>query len=308
MDGSLDTTFGSGGEVVIATNSALVGLLAAHRCGRDPARRQDRGRDQHRDHHSGTTLTSCDMLVLRFNPNGSLDTSFGQNGQTDIHLSQGMAVATGVAVLASGQIVVAGTNTVSYIGPEFVAARLTSSGALDTTFGPNGQGYNYTTVTPSGNVADRVQSLGVDASGNILVGGNWATPRARSIGQVVRYTPNGLIDTSFANQGVLDLPASIGGSGASASSPTVRSSWASGEPGGVTRLNPNGTVDTSFGSNGYYTDPANRAGGLVMAIQPDDKILIREQQLGLRRDERHPWSNGCCPAVRSTLRSARGDE
>ena len=147
MDGSLDTTFGSGGEVVLATNSACPDLSQHIAVGRDPARRQDRGRDQHRDRNSGGTLTSCDMLVLRFNPNGSLDTSFGQNGQTDIHLPQGMAAANGVAVLASGQIVVAGTNPdYGYIGPEFVVARLTSSGALDTTFGPNGQGYNYTTL------------------------------------------------------------------------------------------------------------------------------------------------------------------
>src|SRR5262249_47460918 len=126
--------------------------------------------------NSGGYLTSCNMLVLRFNVNGSLDTSFGQNGETVIQLPQGMAAAHGVAVLPSGQIVVAGTNpragaVNSYVGPEYVVARLTSSGALDTSFGPNGQGYNYLTISQS--ITNVVDALGVDASGNILVGGNY---------------------------------------------------------------------------------------------------------------------------------------
>ena len=162
---------------------------------------------------SGGTLTSCDMLVLRFNANGSLDTSFGTNGETDIHFSQGFAAARGVAVLPNGDIVVAGTDPrgVNHsLGTSsaavFLVAQLTSSGALDNTFGPNGQGYNYTTfpVTPGSGVFG-VDALAVDSSGNILLGGN--LPGSSSpIDQIVRDTPNGMLDTTFGNQGVVDLP------------------------------------------------------------------------------------------------------
>ena len=123
-----------------------------------------------------------------------------------------MAIACGVAILSGGQIVVAGTNPNGHVGPEFVVARLTSSGALDTTFGPNGQGYNYTTISSTTMFADDVDALGLDASGDLLVGGMWLNPTTgATVDQVVRYTPAGLIDTSFATQGVYDLPFGLSG-------------------------------------------------------------------------------------------------
>ena len=111
VDGSLDSTFGSGGEVVVGTNTFSPSEYPLHL---DSVAIQPDGKivvaTNTATENSGGSLTSCDMLVLRFNTNGSLDTSFGQNGETDIHSAQGMAVACGVAVLPGGQIVVAGTN------------------------------------------------------------------------------------------------------------------------------------------------------------------------------------------------------
>jgi len=267
VDGSLDTSFGGSGEVSLATNSAP---FLPHN---SAVALQPDGKivvATNTTTYNGSAYTS-DMLALRFNSDGSLDTSFGQNGQSDIHLSQGMAAATGVAILSGGQIVMVGTNPTTSIGPEYLAARLTSTGALDMTFGPNGQGYNYETVGTAGNNTNRVWSLGVAASGDILVGGDWSTSTGARVGKLVRYTPNGLIDTSFANQGVLILPY--------ANTPQSLSFQSNGQTlvggGGVTRLNPNGTIDTSFGSNGTYYDAINRAGGSAMAVQPDDKILIQ---------------------------------
>ena len=222
-------------------------------------------------------MTSCDMLVLRFNTNGTLDTSFGNDGETDIHLAQGMAAANAVAVLSSGQIVVAGANPTDEPGPEYVVARLTSSGALDTTFGPNGQGYNYTTVASSASLSDIVNTLGVDASGNILVGGSWETAAGTADLQVVRYTSNGQIDTTFANQGVLDLPGDprgVADIGFQSSGQIILGfQYTPSSMGSVTRINANGTVDTSFGSNGYFVDPA-ASGTVEIAVQTDNTILV----------------------------------
>jgi uncharacterized delta-60 repeat protein len=205
VDGTLDSTFGSGGVVQVATNS-IQGQYTLHNAA--VAIQPDGKIVVATNAATGTptSITSCDMLVLRFNTDGSLDGSFGQNGEADIHFSQGMTAANAIAVLPSGQIVVAGSNIDGQIGPEFVVARLTSSGALDTNFGPNGQGYNYTIVTPTVSLADKVGALGVDASGNLVVGGSWATPSGAFDLQIVRYTPGGMIDTSFGSQGVDDLP------------------------------------------------------------------------------------------------------
>ncbi len=274
VDGTLDSTFGSGGVVEVATNSVLVeytlhnAAVAIQPDGKIVVAASTATR-------SPSSITSCNMLVLRFNTDGSLDTSFGQNGETDIQLAQGMAAANAIAVLPSGQIVVAGTNLAGYIGPEFVVARLTSSGALDTTFGPEGQGYNYTTVTPTTNLTDKVDALGVDASGNLLVGGSWATPWGSFDEQVVRYTPSGLIDTSFGNQGVVDLPGNargVNGIGFQSNGQIILGFYYAQNVGNVACLNPNGTVDTSFGSNGYFSN--GDTGPDAIAVQPDDKILL----------------------------------
>ena len=174
-------------------------------------------------------------------------------------------------------------------GPEFVVARLTSSGALDTTFGPNGQGYNYTIVTPTTNLTDFVDSLGVDASGNILVGGSWATPAGSFDEQVVRYTPNGLIDTSFANQGVFDLPANrggVGGIGFQSNGQIILGFWNVTTLGLVTRLNANGTVDTSFGIQRLLLRPS-RSGARRNHRATRRQDLDRVLQLRLGRVQRH---------------------
>ena len=89
VDGSLDSTFGSGGEVVLATNTAK-DSFTLHNAS---VAIQPDGKivvaTNTATENSGGSLTSCNMLVLRFNTNGSLDTSFGQNGETVIHLPRG---------------------------------------------------------------------------------------------------------------------------------------------------------------------------------------------------------------------------
>ncbi len=281
VDGSLDSTFGSGGEVVLGTNSVSVGNDGFH--GASVAIQPDGkivvATDTATEKSGG--LTSANMLILRFNTNGTLDTSFGQNGEADISLPQGMVMARGVAVLSSGQIIVAGSNPSGHVGPEFVVARLTSSGALDTTFGPNGEGYNYTAISPGSSVWDTVDAIGVDAAGDILVGGSVGPTSGSIVDQVVRYTPAGLIDTSFANQGVLDLSfgglQGVDGIGFQSNGQIIIDhANGNGGPGESRRhapLNPNGTIDTTFGSNGYFTDPDGKA-RVEIAMQPNDEILL----------------------------------
>ena len=276
VDGSLDTTIGSGGEVVIPTVSRVAGIyrgagLAIQPDGKIVVATSTAVFD------SGGNLTSNDILVLRCNSDGSLDSSFGQNGETDIRLPQGMAGASAVAILSSGQIVVAGTNawetgSIGAVGPEYVVARLTASGALDSTFGPGGQGYNYATISAPNALPTYVNSLAVDAAGNLLVGGT--SPSALGLGQVVRYTPNGLLDSSFGSQGVLNF-STIGpvfGIGFQPNGQIIVGSRKTGTHPTITRLNEDGSVDPSFASNGYFSDP--QEGGVVtIAMQSDGKIL-----------------------------------
>jgi len=283
VDGSLDTSFGNGGVVSLPTATFGSSWLVHQ----TPVAIQPNGNIvvatntttyTYNNKTGFYTLTSSNMMVLRLNPNGSLDTSFGNGGEAVISIPNEFEISAGVAVLPSGQIVVAGTNPGGVAGLAFVVARLTTSGVLDTTFGPGGHGYNNL-GTATSNTVDPVQSLGIDSSGNILVGG-YTNTQIQSPDQVVRFTSNGLLDTTFASQGVFNFDGVtpdgfdeiafqpdghiILGLGCCMQSPSGP---------GVLRLNANGSLDTTFGSGGSFGVP-NAVGPIGLAVQPDGKIVF----------------------------------
>ena len=190
------------------------------------------------------------FIVARFLANGSLDTTFGTSGYTILSPGTDDFIYT-LAIDSSGRIVVGGVATIgSY---SFALARLTPTGSLDSTFGTNG--FNTTTLGTN----DSIQSIAIDSSGRIIVGGN------STIGGVpkftlARYTPNGAIDTSFATNGynttspgTNDSINSIAfdGSGNIVAGGTATVGGVTGFA--VARYTSNGALDTSFGTNGFNT-------------------------------------------------------
>jgi uncharacterized delta-60 repeat protein len=82
-----------------------------------------------------------DVGVTRLNTDGTLDSSFGTGGMTSIQLPTGLYNPNflAIALQHDGKMVVAGSVTASFSGSRFfVVARLTSSGALDTSFSADG--------------------------------------------------------------------------------------------------------------------------------------------------------------------------
>jgi uncharacterized delta-60 repeat protein len=79
------------------------------------------------------------MLVMRYNLNGQVDTSFGNNGQVLLHPGTGTDtsgdVADQIILPAPGKALVVGRQ--NYMGP-ILALQLKNNGALDPTFGTNG--------------------------------------------------------------------------------------------------------------------------------------------------------------------------
>src|SRR5206468_4037229 len=71
--------------------------------------------------------------VVRFKPNGRLDSTFGNGGKVVTNWSGANDEAWGVLVLRNGKIVVAG-----YARGTFAAARYTPTGQVDTSFGDAG--------------------------------------------------------------------------------------------------------------------------------------------------------------------------
>jgi uncharacterized delta-60 repeat protein len=189
-NGSLDTSFGSAGEV-ITSHTVIPGSYV------DPAGKygttsvsnavlQPDGKILVSGYTEVTngldanpiTYNTYEAFVLRYNANGSLDTSFGAAGavtlppQTDPDNSE-KGTAGKLALTPSGEIVLAGFNQL---------ALLHSDGSFDTSFA-------------SGGIASYVAGIvAVQPNGDILTASAYT-------GLVSRFLPDGTPDVTFGNGG-----------------------------------------------------------------------------------------------------------
>ena len=144
----------------------------------------------------------ADVLVVRYNADGSRDTSFSNDGRINFSFGAdltGVDRASSVALQADGKIVVAGvTDAGGGTNPlNFAVARLTAEGELDTTFDGDGKA-----VVDFG-FDDRAHGVAVQPDGRIVVVGQAASDIA-----VLRLLPGGALDPSFN-----DLPVPTGENG-----------------------------------------------------------------------------------------------
>ena len=121
-NGSLDTSFSGDGK----QTTDFGGSDAGERGGA-PGRRQDR-----RGRRGGA---GGDFALARYNPNGSLDTSFSGDGKQTTDFG-GFDGANGVALQGDGKIVAVGVGGAS---DDFALARYNPNGSLDTSFSGDGK-------------------------------------------------------------------------------------------------------------------------------------------------------------------------
>ena len=191
-DGSPDTTFGGGdGSTATSINTGLDILFAVQVLadGRILAAGQ-----------MTDAVSSTDVLLLRYNANGTLDTTFGGgDGIVTTAISTGTDFGRGLAVQADGKILVAGSGTTTAGGLDVVVLRYDADGTLDTTFSGDGI---VTTSIGTGTVGDGSAAVHLQADGKIVVFGAGTTAYGGDFA-VVRYNPDGSLDTTF---GGLALP------------------------------------------------------------------------------------------------------
>lgn len=148
--------------------------------------------------HNGQDL---DTSVSRYLLDGSLDTSFGQGGIFRISMGVGNDMANALALGQNGNIVVVGTghDDVGAIG--FTVLRLSSAGALDTSFANSGKAV-LRLGTGESQGQDVATQVMIDASNRILIGGTVLNGIQKELG-LLRLLSNGSRDVEFGNQGQL---------------------------------------------------------------------------------------------------------
>ena len=191
-DGTLDTTFGAGGRVrtdfpgLAAVPSAVViqadGKIVV----------------------AGGAFPLFTFLgnfeLVRYNPNGSLDRSFGSGGIVTTIFPEG-SYASAVALQPDGKIVAAGTVFVNFIPGEssdtdFALARYNPDGSPDATFGNGGQ-----VSTDFVGLEDDAFSVLIQPDGKIVAVGSANDPATFYDFAAARYLSNGAIDTTFGVTG-----------------------------------------------------------------------------------------------------------
>lgn len=162
----------------------------------------------------GEPVPTRDFAVVRLTPEGDADASFDGDGRATVNFLDGSEdYAQAVAVQGDGGIVLGGytdggcTASGAVSSYDFALARLTDSGAIDPTFGWDGRAL---TDLPgddncaTGAHADSDYSLLIQpADGKIIAAGVAERDTADSDFALVRYHPNGTVDTAFGHSGVV---------------------------------------------------------------------------------------------------------
>jgi uncharacterized delta-60 repeat protein len=293
-NGTLDTSFGKGGitttQAIPFTPFDATGAIALQ--------------------GNGEILVAASSpgVMARFTSTGQLDTTFGTNGLVNL-ANVGPALSatapscpTQILVQANGKILVsAGVPEPTPAALATIVSRYNSNGSLDTTFAAAGM--MATVVSAS--------AMTFDSSGKIVIAGALTSkintpPASNDVGfGILRYHPNGVIDTSFGKGGVavIDFGPSAPLSGAFAlaiqsnGDIVTGGAAAQGPEGtglnsafGLTRVTSTGALDTTFGTEGIVTttivsgsEEFSFVSGL--AIQSDGKIVavgttIADQEFG----------------------------
>jgi uncharacterized delta-60 repeat protein len=270
-DGSLDTSFGDAGKVTTSVggkNDDVESVVI-----------QGDGKIVVAGWFNASS--NNDFAVVRYNANGTLDTSFNETGKAAADFGAD-AYGHSVAVYGDGRIVVTGYTTKSWESKKQCAlACFKANGSLDTSF--NGTGKVTTNFGGDGNAEGR--SVTVQTDGKIVVVG-YATAGNTEEFALARYNADGTLDTSFGDSGQVMTDVGISGSNATGvalqkDGKIVVAGYAVKNSGtgydfACVRYNTDGKVDQSFGDGGKIMTSVGQGDGKAnsVAVQSDGKIIV----------------------------------
>lgn len=214
-----------------------------------------------------------DVSVARYNADGSLDNTFGNNGIITTPIGGNNDRGTAGVLQPDGKIVVFGDYDAGGHDAVFLL-RFNSNGTLDNSFGTNGK-----VVTQIGNY-DGARDILLQSDGKIVITGGTNNPSPKMY--LARYDSNGTLDATFG----------IGGKviGSFVNTHTSNTSLLLEDgkilvggyenTGGIAdfvlyRFNADGSLDTSFGTNGSFITSLGSGSDEIrsIALQNDGKIV-----------------------------------
>lgn len=248
-DGTLDNSFGAGG--IVTQLSVAPGDLIIQPDGKILV--------------LGMNSITTDFTLIRYNIDGSLDTTFGTGGIAIFPASQ-VGNGNQITLQADGKIVTAGRDSSGLI---LQVLRFTSSGMLDTVF----QTVAILSGSPNG--------LVIQEDGKIVAGAISITAQL----QLSRYNVDGTVDTSYGLGGVAttSIPGVSFGGGTSAiilqqDGKIIISGWSTPTGPVVARFDTMGFLDPSFGNASFgvpgvfQAAPSGSVTSLV--LQADSKVIL----------------------------------
>jgi uncharacterized delta-60 repeat protein len=194
--------------------------------------------------------TSSDFALVRYNADGTLDTSFDGDGIVTTDLGTPSDDVRALAIQPDGSIVAAGTA-----GEDVALARYLPDGRLDASFGQGGK-----KIADFGS-DDVAAGVALTARGEILVAGYTLGPHVNRDFALARFTSAGALDATFADHGIAKTD--VGGGDDFAENVTLDAQGRIVVVGRATsstildmalaRYEPGGTLDTSFDGDGMLT-------------------------------------------------------
>tara|TARA_R110002049_G_scaffold44842_1_gene131323 strand:+ start:2197 stop:3771 length:1575 start_codon:yes stop_codon:yes gene_type:complete len=197
-DGALDTSFGNNGtiitditnyrfdlcsSIIIQENDKIIAVGFSY----------DVGDDYH-------------PVITRFDENGFLDNTFGNNGTVISSFNSTSQLGEFNEVKMLGNKIIVGGNyhysggTGGFGGIKPGVVKFNIDGSYDSTFGQDGK----IILEPIYNANDHLRAIEVQPNGKILIGGGASHPypQAQTNFYIAKLNTNGSLDTSFGQNGV----------------------------------------------------------------------------------------------------------
>jgi uncharacterized delta-60 repeat protein len=281
-NGSLDYSFGSEGKVTtgfkVSNDFAFAQAVALQPDGKIVA-----------GGLANNSTGAGEFAIVRYMPDGSLDSSFGSSGKVTTSVSGFDDRVRAILIQPDGRILAVGSASRAFAGllvTDFALVRYNSDGTLDNSFGSLGK-----VTTEFFGDDDYAQAVVIQADAKIVVAG-WITDFDSRAGRttrfaLVRYNSDGTLDHSFGSLGTVitlfnsefedDQAFAVA---LQPDSKILVAGWATGTHGGadfaLARYNTDGTLDQTFGSSGKVTTDFSNLGNdkvTSMTLQPDGKIV-----------------------------------